>query len=238
MTGRRKRDEKFIASYFSSIFQIQSLRKLQISLCNATQAQEHAVGLSLAGWWCCCKQAFGASLLLHSILLTARRDNLPFPLLEGTFTFPLLYLPLLRPSFLLDFPSISLSLAPSSPCCGVIFPQKPFQGSFVKAAQNMNFTWVAHSLLSMRPMTTAGELFPHSPTHKHKQSPRWRKYTQPSVTSEVHESTNTASLSQKKKKKNLLDEYWSMQHIQNTDEMPQIKDVLMAAWCFIDHKPC
>lgn len=94
----------------------------------------------------------------------------------------------------------------------------------------MNFTWVAHSLLSMRPMTTAGEHFPRSPTHKHKQSPHWRKYTQPSVTSKVHESTNTASLSQKKqKKKNLLDEYWSMQHIQNTDEMPQIKDVLMAA---------
>lgn len=99
-TGRRKRDKKFIASYFGSIFQIQSLRKLQISLCNVTLAGEHAVSLSLAGWWCCCKQAFRASLLLHSILSTALRDNLPFPLLEGTFTFPLLYLPPLRPSFM------------------------------------------------------------------------------------------------------------------------------------------
>lgn len=83
----------------------------------------------------------------------------------------------------LYFSSVSLSSPLSSPCSSIIFPQKPFQGSFVKAAQNMNFTWVAHSLLSIHPLTMASALFPYSATqtHKHIHPPPVQAHTQPSM---------------------------------------------------------
>lgn len=132
------------------------------------------------------------------------------------------------------------SSAPSTLCSSIIFPQKPFQGSFVKAAQYMNFTWVAHSLLSILPLTTAGSVFPYSlnthiytvhtcaRTHK----PAWPRKSM-RAQSQIHKAQTEVHSSPLRRVLKL-----AAKLIQNTDEMPQIKDVLMAAWCFIDHKPC
>lgn len=151
------------------------------------------------------------------------------------------------PFFCIFLSTVYLSLfyfssVPSSLCSRIIFPQKPFQGSFVKAAQDMNFTWVAHSLLSI--LTTAGSLFPysnntHTDTHIHTAStcakthkPAWPhksmrgKIQTHKAQVEVHSSPLRRILKH------------AATLIQNTDEMLQIKDALMAAWCFIDHKPC
>lgn len=108
-----------------------------------------------------------------------------FPLLKDSFIFPPHYLPLSPFPF-----SASLSSAWSSGCLGIIFPQKPFRGSFVNAAQNMNFTWVAHRQCS------------HCPPCP----------TQPNKTLEVHESTGAALNTVKTSKILLVDEYWSTQH--------------------------
>lgn len=98
----------------------------------------------------------------------------PLSVLESRFTFSAMsFFPLLFVLF---------SLLLSSHCTSIIFPQKPFQGSFVKAAQYMNFTWVPHSLLSILPLTAAGSLFPYRPIHSNTQS------TQPSMTPQVHDS--------------------------------------------------
>lgn len=135
----------------------------------------------------------------------------------------------LSPFFLSSTFLVLRSLLLSLHCIAIIFPQKPLQASFVKAAQYMNFTLAAHSLLLILPLTTVGSLFPFCPTHMHRHTvshmgantynPAWPQKS-------MRAQTQTLTIL-------LTDEYRSMQRIQNTDEMPQIKDVLMSAWCFI-----
>lgn len=88
-------------------------------------------------WWCGCKRASGASLCLHSTL----RDDLHFwfPLLGGTFTFPLLYLFPSVPLPLLYFPSVSLSPAPSSHRSSHNLPPETIPGLFCKSSTEHEF---------------------------------------------------------------------------------------------------
>lgn len=92
---------------------------------------------------CCYKQARGPRLWFHSVQTDHFLSSFFFLPLKAESPSNVVFL--LSP---LTFPCVWFGSARSSQCSSIIFHREPLQGSFVKAAQDMNFTWVAHSFLS------------------------------------------------------------------------------------------
>lgn len=151
-----------------------------------------------------------------------RHFHLTFPLLSPSL------LSLCVPISLLSFASFQLCLF-VSPIASANLPLKTIPGLLQKCSTKHEF-YMPCTQPSVN--TFHWPLRVHSSHYRHT-FPHWSGHTPASLV-RVHiiGSRNTEKTSTILS----LDEYLSM-HDLNPDEMHQIKEIRMTAWCFIDHKP-